>query len=354
MLIKYEPIIGVKEDLLWIVLIPPIAFVFYLVFLILGKTGLLAPIVLVLFSYGHSVAGVLRTIEEKSLVDRYPLRIFLLPVFFALTVWIFTRAELTCLLLLLLFWRTYHYMMQLYGISRIYERQLETYRNCPKWIDLGFYASWFLAFYASKLLENCEASRPSLQNTILMIQSMLIKVQPFFYVLASSFTVIFFGNVLLRLRNGREVPFLKLAMACVAVPSYGYASQLLNVDNLMYLSVSELMHTIPYLAILWKTNIKSAGNSTRRLLFFFSAVLLTGILWRWGLKAPAKEIVHFAASFGLVAALLHFYFDGFIWKMRESKKGFGDFALQATLLGLLLLALFIGETKYGLRLRRFG
>ena len=125
----------------------------------------------------------------------------------------------------------------------------------------------------------------------------------------------------------------KLALLATTIPFFAYTASLVQRPLEGYV-LFEICHDVQYLALVWMINrnrvARDAGDGTGRLLRFLfrprAALLLaylgvclafgaSGHVFRSWIEDPTLRRI--ALSTISAMALLHYYLDGFIWKIRE-------------------------------------
>jgi tetratricopeptide (TPR) repeat protein len=119
-----------------------------------------------------------------------------------------------------------------------------------------------------------------------------------------------------------------LASTC----GYVYLVRVMTKDPFLSVALFELLHDIQYMAIVWAFNRrqvdKGGGNVIMRFLyrpslgsvaFYVGACLLYGgFAFAVFTKVENGMVKSVLEAFLITSGLLHFYYDGFIWKLRQS------------------------------------
>ena len=132
-------------------------------------------------------------------------------------------------------------------------------------------------------------------------------------------------------RRGERVPLTKVAILVTSLAFWWYCN--LGVANILVgIALFEVFHDVQYLSIVWLYNRKRVETDRTvggfmRFVFRRSgalAGLYVGLVLAYGALGfvqggVSSEMIQ-RVLLGLVtaSALLHFYYDGFIWKVRES------------------------------------
>jgi len=292
--------------------------------------------VLAFGAMGHHFPGFLRAYTDPQLFHRFKARFLLAPPLFFATVLFFTRQGLHGMILVVALWGLWHGMMQHYGFMRIYDAKLQ-YRDRAgaRW-DLALCLCWFAALVPWSpgrlhgLLEALYLSgvpvfpRASVQALPAVATGVAVLV-----------TGLYLRRVVQERSAGRPPNPIKLVL-CAGTFGFLLVAFVVLDDLLLGLAAWELYHDIQYLAIVWIFNRKvtESGGKSRamRLLFRPGAhyvILYVLLCIAWGSVGYASDMLsgetgrQLAIAFILTSGLLHFYFDGFIWKVREAETSAG-------------------------------
>jgi len=280
---------------------------------------------------GHYLPGMLRAYGDRSLFRRFRIRLIVAPVFlYGMTValaWL----NYGFIFLLVGVWGAWHWTMQVYGFSRIYDAKTPT-SSTPAIMDRALCVLWFgmcifvlndvPQVYVVRLYEN---GGPPLSATAIEIFSKSW--------LAA--TVILTATYLIWLawsmRSGLRPNPLKFVFIAVTFSYLSYTAGQIDRPVVGY-AMFEMWHDIQYLAIVWMFNLARArknpeSGSFIRFLFrpkvslallYIGACLAFGMLTHAWQLFSAPVAARIAASIVLSTAMLHYYLDGFIWRIRES------------------------------------
>src|SRR5438105_9077214 len=145
-------------------------------------------------------------------------------------------------------------------------------------------------------------------------------------------TIYYLNRTVSSIRGGHLPNPLKLVFIAVTFLYLKYTVSVIQ-RPLVGLVMFESWHDIQYLAIVWVFNLNRARRSAdagRFIRFLFKPRLVPlmayiGLCLAFGSLAHAwslfenQTIVRIALSTVTSAGLLHYYLDGFIWKIRESE-----------------------------------
>jgi Flp pilus assembly protein TadD len=288
-------------------------------------------LVMTLGSVGHHLPGFLRTYGDRALFRRYRLRFLLAPpLFFGVTLLSVVR-DLHGVALFSLCWSLWHGMMQHYGFLRVYDAKAGIAPKHWSRLDFALTASWFAL---------CVAWGPSQIDSVLGGLLAATRWAPPAGVVhgigwaAAGATAITTALYVLALafarRRGRPVSANKLVLLASTTMLLLFA-RVVTTDPFLSIALFELLHDVQYLAIVWALNRRlhdegvdlgrfgarvfgpgsAAAAAYVALCLGYGAIGLANNQWFAG-------ALHQVLTAALVSSgLLHFYYDGFIWKVRE-------------------------------------
>jgi len=280
---------------------------------------------------GHHLPGMMRAYGDRALFERFKLRFIVAPVFLVATCVGFALVELSVVLLVVFVWGMWHFFMQTHGFLRIYDSKRSSFARRTAWLDFAACMTWFpaaLAFSDTRwhfFLDHFYSaggafvSPDAIDGLRLVLGGATAVV-----------TVLYIINAVLGAKAGRPQSPVKHLLLVTSIAFFWYAN--VSVANLLLAVVLfELFHDVQYLTIVWLFNRKRVETDPRvggftRFVFRKRAGLVALYLLMiaaYGSLNLANETLLSGNAFkvmaGLLAAsgLLHFYYDGFIWKVRE-------------------------------------
>ncbi|MCA9235756.1 MAG: tetratricopeptide repeat protein [Planctomycetales bacterium] len=306
-------------------------------------------VVIAFASLGHHLPGFMRAYGDRELFARFRWRFLLAPpLVFAVALlftpppWLAAKlglpwTHLHGLELVLLTWGTWHGLMQTYGFMRIYDlRQGEN----DRWTARLDHCLCLTIFGAGVVFSDTRmyGVANAMWQSGLPIFGPQALANMRWAVGAAGAVVgwLYVVNLLGRVRRGQPINWIKLLLAGMTGWFYWYCGRL-SANLLIGIAMFEIYHAVQYDAIVWIYNrrlLARAGERFGPLAFLFqdrwtmlgiylamiaaysSIRLYAGdsgdYIFRGGTAAYQWLFAMFATS-----AVLHFYYDGFIWKVSE-------------------------------------
>jgi len=302
---------------------------------------------------GHHLPGYMRAYGDRKLFERFRLRFTVVPpLIFVGALFLvqpsffgFEFAPPASLQLLIVVWGAWHGLMQIYGFMRIYDAKQGVGHGLTQRLDLavcfaifvgGFLFSDSRTYFLMELV--WEAGIPIFSADALTTARFVVGIA--IAGLAAAYVV----NMLAERRRGRRMGGVKFTLAVTTGGIYTF-SGLITTDILLGAAVFEVFHAIQYLAIVWYFNRRlesRVGDSFGPLRFLFrdrwfsltlylvfvvafGACFLAMGTPRYGPIVGAGDAtdtlyILFQAFF-VTSSLLHYYYDGFIWKLHDRDTG---------------------------------
>lgn len=274
----------------------------------------------------------------------------LLPLTIALLVggWLIAHdlpvENLLYLFLLAVIWDPYHFLMQHYGFMRVYDRINTAPPALAARMDLLLCATGFVAImlasgdWLTGLLTDLYRSTgwPLLQW---VTSAGLAVVQWIGTLVALGMLAAYAVYLLWCHRQGHAISWVKLAlyastfgvMALAYTPNDWIASMAPGWSFKAGFAAVGIVHMTQYLAIVWRYNRGLAGHADR---------VRRGMFARWHQRGgwlvgagyvalclaygellttqwDSRWLMVVLIAVGLTSTLMHYYFDGFIWKLRQ-------------------------------------
>ena len=360
--IRQNWILSPQRDMCFILLAP--VFVLALLLWLSQLTTALTVFAIVgIYNIAHHLPTLLRIYGDRDLFRRYRWRFLLAPLlpffaFVAVAGWLLHTEEpidnVLFLLMILTLWAPWHLMMQHYGFLRIYDRHNQAPHRLQTRMELGLCLSWFaylllamLDWFPDLIYRLYTLHGVSALNWFVGVTQH--SLQRLTFTLAMGMSLVYVGYVFWCARRGYFVSYAKLVLNATTfavlylamVPNHWMAALQPNWNYALGFLVLNATHNTQYFAIVWRFNRGLAqGNSTRVrgglfhtafargglavLAVYLLACLVYGLVlgrgWvTWLTLSPATLQAALIVLYGLAftSELLHYYFDGFIWKVRH-------------------------------------
>ena len=310
-------------------------------------------------SLGHHLPGFMRAYGEHDLFKRFRWRFLLMPPIIFGFALLFSPPSymanamnlqwqhLHGLELILLLWGTWHGLMQTYGFLRIYDvkRGADTKRQA--WLDQTLCFFVFVAGYIfsdSRVYGTADVMW-SIGFPVFGAQTLWV-VRMAVGIALSVSIVSYLIQLAVDWKAGKGVCWVKVFLISMTGWFYWFTGSI-TTNLLIGLAMFEIYHAIQYDAIVWVYNRqakKRVGKKFGLLGFLFrdrwtmlgiyiACIALFGYL-RYSTVNAAEFTFHggdidthkLLIAFFVTSTIMHFYMDGFIWKVREpeTKKAFVD------------------------------
>jgi Flp pilus assembly protein TadD len=282
---------------------------------------------------GHHLPGMIRAYGDRALFDRFKIRFVVAPLaILAVCVWS-SIYDVQAVQLVAMAWGIWHGMMQTYGFCRIYDAKASAKAAARARVDLALCFAWFSAavllspmrfrtlfelYYESGGPVVASAAVAAIRTAVV---AALVVV-----------TITFLWRQWSDWRAARGASPVKITLLVSSIAFWWYCNN--GVQNILVgIALFEVFHDVQYLAIVWiynRTRVerdKSIGGFMR-FVFRRSGALIgvyVGLVLAYGAigltqsAVTAEWIRHGLIGIVTASALLHFYYDGFIWKVRETQ-----------------------------------
>ncbi len=286
---------------------------------------------LAFFTFGHHLPGFIRAYGDRELFARYSWRFLLAPpLILAATLW-FSARDLHGLLFLVFTWDIWHVLMQHYGFMRIYDAKQGEISTWTARLDLAVSLSWYLTFialspqYRHNLLLRAYASGiPFLAPAL--VESTVKLMLGFSCLLTGAYGV----YTVYLWKKRRHFNWRKLVTLTIFLVATGYLYIGLN-DFTAGFAIWSAFHCLQYYGIVWVFNRNRVAKSqavSRFVRFLFRpspglVILYVGLILAYGginygiPYVSDERLRQWLMAFVITSGSLHYYYDGFIWKVRE-------------------------------------
>jgi len=261
---------------------------------------------------GHHLPGMIRAYGDRALFERFRWRFIFAPIFLLSVCVAFYWWDLKGIILIVFFWGVWHGMMQTYGFCRIYDAKTGSFAALTRRLDFDTLETYYASggpFIPPSLLRNG-------QQVVLAVAIVV--------------SILFLFNFSRMWAEGKRPNPVKLALLATTIAFWWYCNN--GVTNILAgIALFEVYHDVQYLSLVWIYNRSRVEKDNSiggfmRFVFRRSGSLVglyVGLVFAYGSLAYINtqleiETVKRVLT-GVVAAsgLLHFYYDGFIWKVRD-------------------------------------
>jgi hypothetical protein len=280
---------------------------------------------------GHHLPGMIRAYGDRALFARFKTRFIVAPAALLIVCVWSSVYNIQAVQLVAMAWGIWHGMMQTYGFCRIYDAKASARAAARARVDLALCVAWFSAAvllspmrFRTLLELYYESGGPVLAAAAVAAIRMAIVVA------LALVTIIFIWRQWSDRRTAQGFSPVKLTLLVSSIAFWWYCNN--GVQNILVgIALFEVFHDVQYLAIVWIYNRarverdKSIGGFMR-FVFRRSGALIgvyIGLVMAYGAigftqsAITAESIRHVLIGIVTASALLHFYYDGFIWKVRE-------------------------------------
>ena len=282
---------------------------------------------------GHHLPGMIRAYGDRALFDRFKTRFIVAPIaLLAVAVWS-SIYNIQAIQLVAMAWGIWHGMMQTYGFCRIYDAKASARAPSRARVDLALCFAWFSAAVLLSpmrfrtLFELYYESGGPVVPAAAVAAVRLVVIGALALV-----TIVFLWRQWSDWHGGRGASPVKITLLVSSIAFWWYCNN--GVQNILVgIALFEVFHDVQYLSIVWIYNRARVerDQSIRgfmRFVFRRSGALIgvyVGLVLAYGAIAltqsgvSAEWIRHILIGLVTASALLHFYYDGFIWKVRETE-----------------------------------
>jgi tetratricopeptide (TPR) repeat protein len=281
---------------------------------------------------GHHLPGMIRAYGDRALFERFRWRFILAPLFLLATCVAFYSWDLKGIVLVVFFWGVWHGMMQTYGFCRIYDAKTGSFAALTRRLDFALCAIWFAAAVVLSSQRMTDTLGAFYASGVPFVPPWTLQIlQRALIFLAVAVTIVFVANFLWGWVNGKRANPVKIALLVTSISFWWYCNN--GVANLLVgIALFEVFHDVQYLSLVWIYNRNrvekdSSIGGFMRFVFRRSGSLVglyLGLIFAYGSLAyfnsqlQLETIKRVLTGVVSASALLHFYYDGFIWKVRES------------------------------------
>lgn len=288
---------------------------------------------LALFATGHHLPGFMRAYGDPDLFNTFKEKFIVAPLVVLAVVAYAQVASLHGLFLMVLVWEIWHLFMQHYGIMRIYDAKNKIFSRVNARLDwlLSLCAFLTVVLYSPEYLyrildHNLKVGLPLLPVGLMngLKQALLV--------FSLGVGAAYLGNLAYRFVKRQPISLPKVAVMATTLFIIWYAWIHIRDLTIGYAAFA-VFHDIQYFAIVWIYNnsLVKRGQTSVLLRKFFTVRSLP-IIGAYVLVSFAYGSINALEGFFrsdtaltiiqvfvISSTILHYYFDGFIWKLRQKK-----------------------------------
>ncbi len=280
---------------------------------------------------GHHLPGMIRAYGDRALFERFKWRFILAPLFLLAVCTAFFWWDLKGILLVVFFWGVWHGLMQTYGFCRIYDAKTGTFDALTRRLDFAMCVIWFataVVLSPYRLSDTLDTyymcGGPFISPSVIQHGQQLILLVA---IVVSVLFILHFGRMWI---IGHRPNPVKLALLVTSIAFWWYCNNLVA-NIIVGIALFEVFHDVQYLSLVWiynRNRVEKDSNIGGFMRFVFRRSgsligLYVGLVFAYG------SVAYFNAHLGIenikriltgvvtASTLLHFYYDGFIWKVRE-------------------------------------
>ena len=280
---------------------------------------------------GHHLPGMIRAYGDRALFQRFRWRFIFAPVFLVVVCAAFSLWDLKGIVLVAFIWGVWHGMMQTYGFCRIYDAKVGSFAEVTRRVDFALCGIWF----ATAVLLSPQRMTDTLETYYsaggpFIPPALLRAGQHGLLALALLVSAVFLANFIWMWSSGKRPSPVKLVLLITSISFWWYCNNIVA-SVLVGVALFEVFHDVQYLSLVWIYNRKRVESDKSiggfmRFVFRRSGALVglyVGLIFAYGALGYYKSSIgidvvkRILTGVVTASALLHFYYDGFIWKVRE-------------------------------------
>ena len=279
---------------------------------------------------GHLLPTFLRTYADRRLTRLYPVRFFVIPPLLFAAFVLSVVYNIACFNLLVLSWGFWHGLMQTYGVGRIYQAKagqtnkgnLDWYL-CLAWFGFGMLGS------EHRSLELLSAGYQS--GLPIIAREWMAGFSKTWTLVTMGLSFVYVVRLLTISEPGTKPCVLKLVHYATSF-SFWWVAMTQIANPIIAVGLWEIFHDVQYVAVTWAfgnrhlngPHIQFWGRwlfskSLGAMALYTAVILLFGSVKFLGDHSHTLFIAVAASQFLVACNVLHFYFDGFIWKIRSQE-----------------------------------
>jgi Tfp pilus assembly protein PilF len=289
--------------------------------------------VLCFFALGHHFPTWVRAYGEPNLFNGYKEKFIISPLVVLAVVGLAQFYSLHGLFLMVVVWEVWHLFMQHYGVMRIYDAKAKIFAKRDVHLDwlLTFFAFLTVIFYSAEYMHRIFDTY--LKVGLPFFSPELFKaLQPILLATTLAIGAAYVWNIIQRLRQGLPVSWPKIASmgAVLFLTFFGFVYIR---DLVIGYAAFAMYHDVQYFAIVWLYEHQLVNKGKKRTTAFLRAlfasralpVVALYVLLCFGYGSinllvgylKSGTAIKIVEVFVISSTLLHYYYDGIIWKVRR-------------------------------------
>lgn len=282
---------------------------------------------------GHHLPGMIRAYGDRALFERFRWRFIIAPIFLLVVCvgFYFWDIKTNPVVMIVFLWGVWHGMMQTYGFGRIYDAKTGSFAALTRRLDFATCGIWFAAgviLSPARMTDTLEGLYGC--GLPFISPAGIHALQQTLFFAAVAISILWLANYVRMWVAGTRQNPVKLALFITSIAFWWYCNN--GVANILAgIALFEVFHDVQYLSLVWIYNRNrvekdSSIGGFMRFIFRRSGSLIglyVGLVFAYGSIGYLNSYIGMETITrvltGVVAAsgLLHFYYDGFIWKVRE-------------------------------------
>src|SRR5882724_8666415 len=280
---------------------------------------------------GHHLPGMIRAYGDRALFERFKWRFLFAPIFLVVVCIMFSLWKLQGIVLVAYLWGIWHGMMQTYGFCRIYDAKVGSFSALTRRLDFATCGIWFAAavLLSSQRMGQLLDTYYSAGGAFIP-PGALQAMQQALRAAVLAVSIVFLANFIWMWIAGKRPNPVKLVLLLTSIAFWWYCNNVVA-NILVGIALFEVFHDVQYLSLVWiynRNRVEKDSNIGGFMRFVFRRSgsligLYVGLVFAYG------SVSYFNAHLGMetvkriltgvvtASTLLHFYYDGFIWKVRE-------------------------------------
>jgi tetratricopeptide (TPR) repeat protein len=288
---------------------------------------------------GHHLPGLLRAYGDRELYARFRTRFLVAPVVLVGVCLYFGLRDLHGLRVIAILWGVWHGLAQVYGFSRIYDAKAGRSSRRAALLDRALCVAWFgggVVFSPGRMFELLERVYES--GGPLVAAANVRGAQLAWGIGLALVTLAWLAQLAWQYRRAEAPSPVKLGLMASSFAFWWYCMVAID-ETILGVALFEIFHDVQYLAIVWtysRKRVDQGGDlaAFSRFLFRRSGALVglyVGLVFAYGSVALLSDaaqidsVRHVLLALVTASGFLHFYYDAFIWSVRDgaTQRGLG-------------------------------